>query len=475
MKKVIVVYDDTVKVPNNIKTVIGKTSYGNIILKRKTVFERFSEIINNMKDIEIIKISNIIKYYNEIKNINQNVSIIHIFSNYAIKNYEEFKVLIEKIPYINENYKIISDNKLIGLAFNEIEQYKSFLKAFKDVEDVQEQVMQYSEIKTEAFMDISNYNNLLTYISGGFDARFFNSLEGNEYIVTKKSTNKKKIKQEYCYYGLLPDDMKKWMVMPYDYKEDEKTSQYTMERLHMTDIAIRWTHKAIDEEEFINILNKSFYYIVNRTKKSISKEKYEELENELYINKVKKRIEELKKDKLFKKFDMFIKSGTEFNSIDEIFEFYMQKYKKLSKVKKENIAVIGHGDLCFANMLYSKETDMLKLIDPKGALTEDELWTNPYYDIAKLSHSICGNYDFFNCSSYSIGLNTNLQYELKVYNDNNRAKEIFKNIVEENGYSYELVRLYEASLFLSMLPLHMDYPHKVFGFLLNAINILKEI
>lgn len=324
-------------------------------------------------------------------------------------------------------------------------------------------------------MDISNYNNLLTYISGGFDARFFNSLEGNEYIVTKKSTNKKKIKQEYCYYGLLPDDMKKWMVMPYDYKEDEKTAQYTMERLHMTDIAIRWTHGAIDEEEFINILNKAFYYIVNRTQKNISREKYEEIENELYINKVRKRIEELKKDKLFKKFDMFIKSGTEFNSIDEIFEFYMQKYKKLSKVKKENVAVIGHGDLCFANMLYSKETDMLKLIDPKGALTEEELWTNPYYDIAKLSHSICGNYDFFNCSSYSIGLNTNLQYELKVYNDNNKAKEIFKKIVEENGYSYELVRLYEASLFLSMLPLHMDYPHKVFGFLLNAINILKEI
>ena len=38
-----------------------------------------------------------------------------------------------------------------------------------------------------------------------------------------------------------------------------------------------------------------------------------------------------------------------------------------------------------------------------------------------------------------------------------------------------LVRIYEASLFLSMLPLHIDYPQKVFGFLLNAINILKEI
>ena len=37
------------------------------------------------------------------------------------------------------------------------------------------------------------------------------------------------------------------------------------------------------------------------------------------------------------------------------------------------------------------------------------------------------------------------------------------------------MRIYEASLFLSMLPLHIDNPHKVFGFILNVKNILKEI
>jgi DNA-binding Lrp family transcriptional regulator len=477
MKKVVLVYDDTVEVPSSIKTVIGKTSYGNIILKRKTIFERLVETLKDLKNIEIVKVTNIKEYYSKIKNSSQEINVLHLFSNFAIKDYDEFKNLVEKILYVNETYKIINNEnkKIVGIAFNELEEYKKFIKAFINLDSFEEELNKFSEIKTDSLMDISNYNNLLTYISGGFDARFFNSLEGNEYIVTKKSTNKKKIKQEYCYYGLLPDDMKKWMVMPYNYKEDENIAQYTMERLHMTDIAIRWTHKAIDREEFISILSKAFYYVVNRATKTISKNEYEILEENLYINKVKERIEELKKNELFEKFDMYIKSGTEFSSIDEIFEFYLSKYKILSKINKKNIAVIGHGDLCFANMLYSKETDMLKLIDPKGALTEEELWTNPYYDIAKLSHSICGNYDFFNCSSYSIYLDTNLKYKLEVYNDNSEYKEIFKQFVEKNGYNYELVRLYEASLFLSMLPLHMDYPHKVFGFLLNAINILKEI
>ena len=37
------------------------------------------------------------------------------------------------------------------------------------------------------------------------------------------------------------------------------------------------------------------------------------------------------------------------------------------------------------------------------------------------------------------------------------------------------VRIYEVSLFLSMLPLHMDNPYKVLGFILNARKIMEEI
>lgn len=118
---------------------------------------------------------------------------------------------------------------------------------------------------------------------------------------------------------------------------------------------------------------------------------------------------------------------------------------------------------------------MIRFIDPKGALTEEELWTNPYYDIAKLSHSICGLYDFFNCGLYSIELDEKLKFQLKIECDNSEYKQIFKQFLENNGYDYNKIRIYEASLFLSMLPLHMDYPKKVFGFLLNGISIIEEI
>ena len=266
--------------------------------------------------------------------------------------------------------------------------------------------------------------------------------------------------------------------MPYNYQEEKDYASYTMERMPMTDIAIRWTHGAIDEEEFVKIMDKIFYFFSIRNEKEVSREEYIKNADKLYLEKLDDRIDKLKKSPEFRQIKAFIENGTDFESIDEIIDLYKTIYNKITKkiYKSNNFkSVIGHGDPFFANMLYSKEVNLLRLIDPKGALKEEDLWTDPYYDIAKLSHSVCGNYDFFNVDGYDICLNKNMKFELNVHFDNSKFKEIFKQYLQKYGYDYTLIRLYESSLFLSMLPLHIDNPHKVFGFLLNGINILKEL
>ena len=97
------------------------------------------------------------------------------------------------------------------------------------------------------------------------------------------------------------------------------------------------------------------------------------------------------------------------------------------------------------------------------------------YGLIHISHSICGRYDFFNNGLFDIRLGSDFSYILDIPFDNSKYIKIFKEKVEENGFDYLTVRIYEASLFLSMLPLHIDNPHKVFGFILNVKNILEEI
>ena len=138
--------------------------------------------------------------------------------------------------------------------------------------------------------------------------------------------------------------------------------------------------------------------------------------------------------------------------------------------------VVGHGDLCFSNMLYSKSTQLLRFIDPRGALVEDDLYTDPYYDVAKLSHSIQGGYDFINGGRFGIEMDTDLSMHLQTdESDRQWARAAFHEVLRRHGFDPELVRLCEASLFISMLPLHIDIPKKVLAFVLNAASILDGI
>lgn len=475
--KIVIIYDDSMEVPARIKTIIGKNSYGEIILKRKSLFDRFKEIVENSKiDSEIVNITDINDIDDKLIKSMNNKIIFHYFANNQVNDSEDFIQFLKKLEFVKEGY-LVKSKSLVGLVFTNTSSYNEFIEIYKDNGKI-DQYKNFDEIKINSCIDISVYQNLLYFISGGFDARYFNSLEGDNYTVTKKSKDKNKMKMEYSYYWLLPEKMKNWMVMPFDYKETGDYASYTMERLPMTDIAIRWTHGAIDLEEFNNIMDKTFYFFKIRESRNVSKSEYEKTANKLYLDKVEERVKKLKSLPEYEQIAGMIKNGTKYENIDKIIDLYLELYKKITvKLYKQDKlkSVIGHGDVFFANMLYSKEVNLLKLIDPKGALKEEELWTDPYYDIAKLSHSVCGNYDFFNTASYDIHLNREMKLELNVHFNNSQYKEIFKKYLEDNGYDYNLVRLYESSLFLSMLPLHIDNPHKVLGFILNAINILEEL
>lgn len=485
--KLICIYDNHFQPNIFIKNIIGNKSFGEVILKRKSIKDKFFQFIRKQEEIdEVIELDyewQIEAVLSKIKTYGNDTHIIHIFSNFVISDENEMKIWIKKLEYIEENYILTSNaGTPILIMMNSVREYIELLAAYGNLLNNLDTYFNnnigknFIDLTTSAFFDIAIHENFLQYISGGFDARFFNSLKSDEFIVTKSSKDKRKIKAEYTFYHLLPDEMKKWFVMPYNYQEFEDCSSYDMERYHMTDLAIRWVHGAINLDELEKLLEKAFYFIVTRKKHEISTNEYLELENVLYLKKLDERIEKLKQQKEYSIFAKFIKSGTNYTDLDEVVIKYKSLYDTVHKnLNRPAYSVIGHGDLCFSNMLFNKETSLLKLIDPKGALEEKDLWTNPYYDIAKLSHSICGRYDFFNNGLHHITLNNDLKFSLDIDFDNTEYKKLFQKYVTKNGFDYLAVRIYEASLFLSMLPLHIDNPQKVFGFILNAIEILEEI
>lgn len=481
MKKVLLIYDEHIRPNMFIQSVIGNKSFGEVILKRKSQKQKFLDFMQEQKlAYDVIEISNTWEFepfLSKLRELKEDYSVLHIFSNQVIRDHCQASYLIQKTTFVNTPTLVIQDGCSVLFMMGSLAEYLRFIeKNFHRLLTL-ECFSGFDITETSAFFDISIHSNFLGYISGGFDARFFNSVHGDEFTVIKSSKDIKKIRAEYEFYRLLPDEMKIWFVMPYNFQEEEGKASYQMERLHMTDLAIRYAHGAIDLQECTQILHKVFHFVNERSLKRISRKEQRACADALYLQKLDERIRQLKKCKEYPQLSTFLETGTKFGSIDNIVDCYKGLYDvlKTRREKEPPVFVIGHGDLCFSNMLFNKETNLLKLIDPKGAIKEDQLWTDRYYDIAKLSHSICGRYDFFNNALYSISLNRELQFDLEISFDNAEYISIFRDFCKDNGFDFVLVRLYEVSLFLSMLPLHMDNPLKVLGFILNAGEILEEV
>ena len=484
MKQIYVVYDDSQMPRREIRTITGGKTFGETIFKRLTLFQRISDEIQKERQVAGIVVYKGKKdeeaLFDALPSGEEKAVIAHLYSNFGLADRNEFAVLLKKAEYMQEPYTAFCNGKPAMTFIESVDSYKKAFPALINRE------YEGEAIENNAFTDLSLGANFLNFITGGFDARFFNALEGDEYTVTKRSSKKEKIKAEYEFYYLLPDAMKMWFVMPYDYKEDENGASYTMERFHMTDIAIRFVHGAVDTEELRDILDKLFYFISHRETKQVDAAEGKKTARSLYIDKLKERMEELKSCKEYKDFDRMLAMGTDYEGMEAVVARYESLYEKMalgaggtkagySGGRAYDRLAVGHGDLCFSNILYNRESEILKLIDPKGAVKKEDLYTDPYYDLAKLSHSICGGYDFFNSGLYEISIKRDLKLELSIDVDTAPYAEIFREFLEKNGFSYPLVRLYEASLFLSMLPYHMDQPGKVFGFLLNAVKILDEV
>lgn len=476
MKRIYVVYDDSQMPGKEIRTITGDKSFGETIFKRIALKQRMTERIEKEKQVAAV-----LTYrgkgdeeavLNALPLGEEAVTVVHLYSNFGLADAEDFAVLLKKAAYMNEAYTAFCNAKP---AMHFLESADAYKKAFPALITREYEA---DAVENHAFTDLSVRANFLAFITGGFDARFFNALAGDEYTVTKRSAKKEKIRAEYEFYYLLPDTMKMWFVMPYDYKEDENGASYTMERFHMTDIAIRFVHGAVGTDELRDILDKLFYFIGIRAEKAVESAAGRKAADDLYIGKLKARMEELKKYPQYEQFDSLLRMGTAYGGMEDVEKHYETLYYKLADDagrRRYDTLAVGHGDLCFSNILYSKEAEILKLIDPKGATREENLYTDPYYDLAKLSHSVCGCYDFFNSGLYEISIKRDLKLALSIDADAQPYVEIFKEYLAKNGFDYALVRLYEASLFLSMLPYHMDQPGKVFGFLLNAVRILDEV
>lgn len=316
--------------------------------------------------------------------------------------------------------------------------------------------------------------------------RHFNSINITEdNTIIKRSTDEKKLEKEIGWYLNLPNKLRVYVPQLIDYNIKKGETFYELEYINFSPIHELFLYTMPDLPDWEKLF-KNIFNMIERFKLYSSKARFNTDEHlkTILIEKTKERINNL----LNGENKEFWKELLEHNSIKingKLYKNYPLLINEVYKYVEDYIIPsskqywqVIHGDLFFGNMLYDINSDILKIIDPRGNFGVDGVYGDIRYDIAKLNHSIVGKYDFIVNGLYAITHQQNNEFEYILYDSeskHNALEELFKKYVEQNGYNYEEITVITGLLFLSMIPLHKENFENQKMFYLTSIQIFNKV
>ncbi len=334
------------------------------------------------------------------------------------------------------------------------------------------------KIEVSYWLDFGLVNSYYRSTSKMTTQRFFNTLKVNSYSVTKCSRDNRKILAEANWFNSLPKGLKHYAPALWNFGVQEDKAFYEIEYYYLSSLAnlfVFGKNPVFVWEEIIkacaNFINDIAQY--NPEDKDISKISIQN--DRLYAPKTLKRLEEYSRQRNISLNHSWVINGVQVPSLLEIVE----ETDRMINKNDERFVKLMHGDFCFSNILYDFKSKTIRVIDPRGLDLDGNysIYGDIRYDVAKLSHSILGLYDFiiggFFTYSEKDAYNIILEFE----------KESFLNAIQENfrhqhfaGYSLMELNTYPilVHLFLSMLPLHKDDALRQKVMLANALRLYVE-
>ncbi|MGK0366907.1 MAG: serine/threonine-protein kinase RIO1 [Thermoproteota archaeon] len=281
---------------------------------------------------------------------------------------------------------------------------------------------------------------------------------GDYYI--KSSTLKEKIIAEANYYEQLPSVLKKFHPNFLGRIDHEQSlTGYKIEKINEGDCSLFFVGILNDLRKFDNYfkLISEFFNILPT--KDVSKELWIKVYKIQILDRQKNRIHELQNHHTIERVNDYYRENG-YDSIEQFSNILQVEISKEIETMSQFKLWYGHGDLCFSNTIISD--DKLYLIDPRGLNEDCDNYITPYYDFAKISQCVFGNYDFYN------------HFERTGKSAHNLSAP-FEKLISSFAGNLKLVRFTEVSHFLSMLALHVNSPGKVICFAKQALSSYKDI
>lgn len=292
-----------------------------------------------------------------------------------------------------------------------------------------------------------------------------------------KSSDETRLKGETEYYLNLPDDLKIFFPRVLSHSSNKPY------KLELEYYAYDNLGNAMFTQKKQIFWQKTFDFISNYIdsyKDSANKKQNLKDLDLMYITKTENEYSNLINNftefQKLKDFDIIYLNDEPLFSFETV---WIKIKEKLRSINKTDFSYLIHGDLCFSNILYGEHSHtndlILKFIDPRGVFGETLFYGDFYYDLAKLSHSVNGGYEYFIYDNFDISVNEN-KIRLNYKSANNKAliNEVFNDFVEKNNFDIEKIKLLEGCIFVGMCARHYDDINRQFAMYVTGLKILNE-
>ena len=480
----LILYDDTQPAPPAIRQIIGVERFAELLRQRRRLADIIEQIARMDESCRFVRMSDEAGRAAGIDLIERAAPDERVFrlpSSLVPSRLDIFARTLQKLPYA-------LDRTMFGPQFDD---EAAALLGREDalnllrMTDPGERRSFFAALNAGALrvgndmglIDLRNVDAFLGYMTGATEARHFNQMAATRSVMRKTSADKAKMRGEYRYFHIVPEAMKRFLLPTFDYAETADGASYAMERLSVPDAAIQMVHHAFDEASFATLLDAFFAFIATRETRAVGVAAARERATAEILGKMHSRLDAFAAMAEGQQVDALLRAGGRHGGLADLRQRASAVISAAIAQDRTDTLAVGHGDPCLSNILFHRDIGLFRLIDPRGAETLDAAWMHPLYDLAKFSHSVLGGYDFVNNALFECQLDAGLGLTLRLERGGppEWAQAAFLQALADAGLSARVVRAYELSLFLSMLPLHRDNPRKLPAFCLIAGAIIDEL
>ncbi|HRO66483.1 MAG TPA: hypothetical protein PL182_02850, partial [Pseudobdellovibrionaceae bacterium] len=281
--------------------------------------------------------------------------------------------------------------------------------------------------------------------------RHYNLLRFQADTVMKTCSWKEKGLAEVGFFRSVPDSLESYYPKVISSTLTEKNFVYTMTHLRRFELGRLCLEGTLEASDW-----KAFYeglagYFERLSALRVGPAEVQERLRKLFIHKLSDRFE------AFRQFPGFAELARKFQAETGVsFESRVRdlaaRLEGIIAGSTADTVVFSHGDLSFCNILYDVETREIGLVDPRGKNAVDGCFQPVEYDLAKLSHSALGHYEA-------------IVMDEGPFETESTVRNSFLDFMKKFPLSLNHLRSYEASLFWSLLPLHLDDPSHLLHFM----------